>query len=267
MTFAEMVEPFDAGWREFSALSPRLWGPLGQALVERSAPQPGERVLDACCGDGASAIPAARAVGQAGIVDAIDGAAGLLGSGRAAASRLPQLRFIRADVTTWTSDEGPYDLVQSGYGVFFLPDMDAATRRLAGLLRPGGRLAVSAWRYPAMRAFAGCLVDAVEEVRGEPLEQPEGPQPAERIDDETKLADWLRSLGLTDVRAWHVPFELPLNAELARQLVVGTRYRAMLGDLDETGVQQVRAGLLRRLEDRALHHLDAGSVIATAHTP
>lgn len=263
MGFAEVVAPFDAGWREFTALSPRLWGPLGQELVDRSAPQPGERVLDVCCGDGASAIPAAHAVGPTGVVDAIDGAAGLLESGRAAAPGLPHLRFVRADVTTWTPAEGPYDLVQSGFGVFFLPDMDAATKRLAGLLRPGGRLAVSTWRYPAIRAFAGCLVDAVEEVRGEPVEEPEGPRPSERIDDETKLADWLGSLGLADVRTWHVPFELPVDADLARHLVAGTGLRSRLDGFDETEVERVHATLLRRLADQDVHHLDAGTLIAT----
>jgi ubiquinone/menaquinone biosynthesis C-methylase UbiE len=49
-----------------------LWDPLGEAYVDLVAPAPGDRVLDACCGAGASAIPAARAVGASGTVDAVD---------------------------------------------------------------------------------------------------------------------------------------------------------------------------------------------------
>ncbi|MFE1935459.1 hypothetical protein ACFW95_34845, partial [Streptomyces sp. NPDC059474] len=52
--------------REFASWYSRLWGPLGALATGVSRPRPGERVLDACCGSGASALPAARAVGAAG---------------------------------------------------------------------------------------------------------------------------------------------------------------------------------------------------------
>ncbi|MQA81038.1 MAG: methyltransferase domain-containing protein [Streptosporangiales bacterium] len=261
MTFAEVTEPFDTGHREFGALSPLLWQPLGSALVERAGPRPGERVLDACCGDGASAIPAARAVGESGHVDAVDGAAGLLELGRTRATDLPQLRFARADVTAWRTEQR-YDLVQCAYGVFFLPDMDASCRRLIGMLTGGGRFAVSAWRYPAIREFATCLIAAVEEEQGKPLPAPSSVQPAERIDNEGKLHDWLASLGLVSVQTWTVPFECPLtDPEVAWMIVTGTGFRGMLDRFDDAGVERVRQGLLRRIDERRLHTLDATSVI------
>ncbi|MFE2448403.1 hypothetical protein ACFXDF_41325, partial [Streptomyces sp. NPDC059426] len=48
--------------REFASWYSRLWGPLGALATGVSRPRPGERVLDACCGSGASALPAARDV-------------------------------------------------------------------------------------------------------------------------------------------------------------------------------------------------------------
>ncbi|MGW7755582.1 hypothetical protein ACWGK6_29425, partial [Streptomyces violaceusniger] len=54
--------------REFASWYSRLWGPLGALATGVSRPRAGERVLDACCGSGASALPAARAVGAAGQV-------------------------------------------------------------------------------------------------------------------------------------------------------------------------------------------------------
>jgi ubiquinone/menaquinone biosynthesis C-methylase UbiE len=50
--------------------------------VQRTKPQPGERVLAACCGIGSSAIPAAHAVAPDGSVDAVDIAGALLTHGR-----------------------------------------------------------------------------------------------------------------------------------------------------------------------------------------
>ncbi|WP_260478999.1 methyltransferase domain-containing protein [Kibdelosporangium aridum] len=45
---------------------------MGAATVAVAGPKPGDRVLDACCGAGASAVPAARLVGPEGVVDAVD---------------------------------------------------------------------------------------------------------------------------------------------------------------------------------------------------
>ncbi|MFD0904494.1 class I SAM-dependent methyltransferase [Actinomadura sediminis] len=87
---------FDAAARDHGAAASLLWDPLGEAYVERVRPAPGERVLDACCGGGASAIAAGRAVGATGRVDAVDLAEGLveLGRRRAAAERLEQVRSM-----------------------------------------------------------------------------------------------------------------------------------------------------------------------------
>lgn len=58
-------------------------------------------------------------------------------------AELTCVEFHEADVTTWPGEHGGYDVVQSGFGVFFLPDMDVACDRLAALLRPRGRFAIS----------------------------------------------------------------------------------------------------------------------------
>ena len=42
-----------------------FWHEYGRRTVQRLALPPGARVLDLCCGTGASALPAARAVGPA----------------------------------------------------------------------------------------------------------------------------------------------------------------------------------------------------------
>lgn len=133
-------EVFSAGAEEFHRWSPLLWDPVGQATADVSAPTLGERVFDACCGAGASALPAARAVGSDGIVDAVDlsGALVALGVQRAQQEGLGGLRFHQHDVTAWAAPDGGYDLVQCALSVFFFPDMDRDTAKLAAPLRPGG---------------------------------------------------------------------------------------------------------------------------------
>ncbi len=45
-----------------------FWDRFGRKTIERLRLQPGQSVLDVCCGSGASAIPAAEAVGREGRV-------------------------------------------------------------------------------------------------------------------------------------------------------------------------------------------------------
>jgi ubiquinone/menaquinone biosynthesis C-methylase UbiE len=49
-----------------------FWERFGRKTVERLQLKPGSRVLDVCCGSGASALPAAEIVGPSGFVTAID---------------------------------------------------------------------------------------------------------------------------------------------------------------------------------------------------
>jgi trans-aconitate methyltransferase len=264
MAVSESGRTFGAAAADFVALAPRLWEPLGRILVDHTDPHPGERVLDACCGAGASALPAARAVGPGGRVDAVDLVGALVDHGRRAAATLPQLRFHKGDVTTWRPADGPYDLVQAAYGVFFLPDMDAGSRHLTSLLRSGGRFAVQTWCQGALVDFARCMFEAVADELSHPLESPVSTAASERINSTAKLSDWLSSLGLADVRVSEVGFVQPLTPELAWNLVLGTGWRQLLAGCDDEVMRRIRDGIIVRLAQRNITHLDAGSLVGTA---
>src|SRR5262245_22273382 len=63
-----------------------FWERFGRSTVMRLGLRPGERVLDVCCGSGASALPAADMVGSEGSVLGVDLADRLLARARAKAS-------------------------------------------------------------------------------------------------------------------------------------------------------------------------------------
>lgn len=259
---------FDKAAEGFQALAAPLWDPLGGMLVERTQPRPGERVLDACCGAGASALPAAHAVGEAGRVDAVDVSGALIDAGRQVAPGLPQLRFIHGDVTAWQPEDGAYDLVQSGFGAFFLPDMDAGSRHLISLLRGNGRFAVQTWRGGALADFARCLLEAVSEQVPQLAGRLPAPKSAgDRIDSAPKLREWLTFLGLAEVQVREAPHSVPLTPMLAWDLVRGTGFRELIAACDEQTTQRIRDGLLARIARRGLTALDGGSLIGTGIRP
>jgi ubiquinone/menaquinone biosynthesis C-methylase UbiE len=262
-------ELFDLGHEDFGVWAPLLWDPLGRAYVDVVSPAPGDHVLDVCCGAGASAIPAGRAVGPAGLVNAVDLATGLVESGRrrAEAEGLGHVRFHVADVTSWTAPE-PYDLIQCGYGIFFLPDMDASARRLAGLLRPGGRMSLATWAEGALEEFGSLLHEcAMAERPGEQAAPSPARQASDRINTEQTLSDWMDRLGLRQVRVERITLRITLRPDIAWPLVTGTAFRGLLLGLDEAAVTRVRGRFLEGLTSREIDTLDAATLVGVGTIP
>lgn len=105
------------------------------------------RVLDVCSGTGASALPAAQAVGPEGRVIGVDLSENLLGLARkkAAALGLNNIEFLKADMTDLPFEQHSFDAVVIVFGIFFVPDMEAQVQKLWRLVQPGGKLAVTTW--------------------------------------------------------------------------------------------------------------------------
>src|SRR5215469_7610920 len=96
---------------DLAALS--FWDRFGSATVAGLPLAAGHTVLDLCCGAGASAIPAARLVGQEGRVLGVDVAESLLDMARAKAARegLGNIEFRARDATRTGLPDGSFDAV------------------------------------------------------------------------------------------------------------------------------------------------------------
>jgi SAM-dependent methyltransferase len=278
------IEPDFSGWPgaapdAFGALDEPLWDPISMATVLRANPQFDELVLDACSGDGASAIPTAELVGAGGMVDAVDVAPALVERARERARELagegmPQLRLHVADVTTW--EPTGYDLVQCVLGVYFLGDIDAGTRHLIERARPGGRVVITVWAEGALAPLPEVLMSVL------PERDASGDGPGDGSDDAPgdhhrpapdaartpgSLAQWLTGLGLEQVRAEIVQRHVDFTPEFAWSFVVGTTLHTVLGDLDDEAVAAVRERYLAALEERGMTSVDISTLIAVGRRP
>src|SRR5262249_16653577 len=135
----------------------------GTATVARLPLTPGDAVLDVCCGAGASALAAARAVDPAGSVLGLDLAEPLLALARqrAATLGLGNVSFRERDATATGLRSGSFDAVVCVFGVFFAADMPAFVAEMWRLVRPGGTLAITTWGpdwcEPASSVFWGSV--------------------------------------------------------------------------------------------------------------
>jgi SAM-dependent methyltransferase len=117
----------------------------GESLIAGLGIAPGMHVLDLGCGDGTTALPAAR---RGAYVLGVDIAANLVAAGnaRAAQAGLSNLRFRQGDATNLAGiGDDKFDLVVSIFGAMFAPDPYAVAREMVRVTRPGGRIVMGNW--------------------------------------------------------------------------------------------------------------------------
>jgi len=117
----------------------------GEALVASLGITPGLKVLDLGCGDGTTALPAAR---RGADVLGVDIARNLVEAGnkRAQAEGLTNCRFQQGDATNlYELPDHGFDLVISIFGAMFAPKPFDVAREMVRVTRPGGRIVMGNW--------------------------------------------------------------------------------------------------------------------------
>jgi SAM-dependent methyltransferase len=127
----------------YSAVATEIIQDLGPILVEASAVQPGQRVLDVAAGSGNVAIPAALTGAS---VVASDLTPELFEAGRRlAAARGADVEWQQADAEALPFADNEFDTVLSCVGVMFAPHHQVTADELVRVCRPGGTVGVINW--------------------------------------------------------------------------------------------------------------------------
>jgi ubiquinone/menaquinone biosynthesis C-methylase UbiE len=138
---------------------PALFGSWAEELVQRAAPQPGERALDLACGTAIVARRVAPLVAPGGRVDALDLNPVMLGEARARAqAEGADISCHQGNMEALPFPDGAYDLVTCQQGLQFVSDRAAAVHEMRRVLVDGGRAVVACWtaveRQPLFAEFA-----------------------------------------------------------------------------------------------------------------
>lgn len=117
----------------------------GTALVADLNVGPNMTVLDLGCGDGTTALPAARLGAE---VLGVDIASNLVAAGnaRVAEEGLTNIRFQEGDASALSDlADDSFDLVVSIFGAMFAPRPDDVAREMLRVAKPGGRVVMGNW--------------------------------------------------------------------------------------------------------------------------
>ncbi|MFD2872044.1 class I SAM-dependent methyltransferase [Mucilaginibacter ximonensis] len=117
----------------------------GAALVATLGINKGINVLDLGCGDGTTAIPAAKLGAN---VLGVDIAANLVKAGneRAITAELKNCVFQEGDASNLINlDDQSFDLVVTIFGAMFSSNPDAVAKELVRVTKPGGKIVMGNW--------------------------------------------------------------------------------------------------------------------------
>ena len=261
---APAVAAYNAAADAYDDPANTFWDRFGRRTVERLRLQQGARVLDVCCGSGASAIPAAETVGPRGYVLGVDLAENLLALARAKARArgLANVEFRVGNLLDLPAPAADFDAVVCVFGVFFVPDMAAAVRSLWRCVRPGGALAVTPWGPRFFEPASTAFWDSVRDIRPDLYK---GFNPWDRISEPAAVSAVLRDGGAERVQAVAEAAAHPISTPDAWwAAVLGTGYRGTIEQLDPDARERVRAANDEYIRTSGIRAVEANVVYATA---
>jgi len=250
---------------DWTALS--FWDRFGAATVSRLQLPRGGSALDLCCGAGASAVPAAQAVGPTGHVLAIDVAEPLLklARTRAAGAGLANIKFRHGDATCTGLEPGRFDAVICVFGIFFARDMPAFAAEMWRLVRPGGLLAVTTWGPGLFEPANGHFWDGVAAIDPSLVR---AFNPWDQITTPQALTDLLAAGGVADPVAEPLPAVHRLDSpDNFWDIVLGSGYRSTADALAPDQREQLCQTTLARLRALNITTLQTNVVFGTARRP
>jgi SAM-dependent methyltransferase len=188
----------DAGWEKWHGWHAQIYAPVVTWFTDTiAAAGPAAIVLDVACGTGLPALALAARL-PAGRVVAIDVSPGMVAATRRLGATLPNLEVHEMELTRVSFPDAAFDAVTCKDGLIYCADPVAGARALGRVLRPGGRIAVTAWDEPARCPFFRTLFETLARFLPGPRPDPRGPGPF-RLSRPDELAATLADAGFADV--------------------------------------------------------------------
>jgi len=130
--FDRIAPVYDVMNRVMTVGLDRSW----RRLAVEAVVQPGDRVLDACCGTGDLAIAAER---EGGHVTGLDFSPAMLERAR---RKSTTIEWVEGDMLALPFEDASFEAATVGFGVRNVVDLERGVAELRRVLRPGGRLAI-----------------------------------------------------------------------------------------------------------------------------
>lgn len=187
-----VVEDYDAAFS-------RLTQQVIPAMLDALELAPGMRLLDVACGTG---YLAAAAAARGTVTEGVDFSVPMVMRAR---SLHPGIDFHEGDALTLDGQaNGSFDAVGMNFGILHFDEPERALSAMHRVLRPGGRLAFTAWGPPEMVAGFAIPMAAIQRSGNPNVGLPPGP-PFFHFSDAANCEEALKRCGFREMRTAIVP--------------------------------------------------------------
>ncbi|WP_238342852.1 class I SAM-dependent methyltransferase [Nocardioides cynanchi] len=259
-------------WAEYADDTDARHAPETAAMLAATAPVPGDHVLELAAGAGGLGLEVADLVAPGGRVVISDVAVEMTAAARARAGTREAVEVRTLDIESIAEPDSSYDVVLCRHGLQFAVDPSAASREIARVLRPGGRLAASVWGPAAANPWLSVVMEAVQSVLGRPVPPPGIPGPF-ALSQAGHLAGLLEAAGLARVAVSEISEPLTA-ADFDGWWTWTTRLAGpltkILSSLDEQATTAIRERARASLADRVTehgYHLPGLALVVSARRP
>lgn len=199
--FAEIAPTYDFMNSVMCARMHFRWRAIAVASLDLRL---GDRALDVCCGTGDFTVPLRNAVGSSGMVVGVDFCEPMLDVARQ--KKVPAALAV-GDACDLPFASSSFDAVTVGWGIRNVPDIDAAHREVARVLKPNGRFVSVDMARPTLKVTRSAsdfaffkVVPKIGALLGKRTAYTYLPESAHRFWNRERLSESMESAGLIDVR-------------------------------------------------------------------
>ena len=139
---------------------------------------------------------------------------------------MANVTYVQGDAQVHPFDEKAFDIAMSSFGAMFFGDPVAAFTNIGNAVRPGGRLALLAWRELARNEWLMALREALAVGRQLPMPPPDAPTPFALADPE-RVRGILGAAGYEEIGFEPIdePIEFGSDADDAFAFMRNARHR------------------------------------------
>jgi SAM-dependent methyltransferase len=244
-------------WEKHFDTIREMFAPVSLALIEDSALEAGNRVLDVAGGSGEPSLTVAAAVAPGGTVFYSDPSAEMLAAARRNAVRyqVPNICFCQTggDRLPFLSDH--FDAVVCRFGAMFFPDPAVALQELLRVARPGTRVALAVWDTSEANPFHHVVTDVLARYI-EPVPPDPDAMGAFRFAESGKLEEVFKTAGAGDVREhvlkFHISAQISIDGFWALRSEMSGTLRDKLKALPEGQSQRIATEVKESAAEYAL---------------